>query len=85
MTKSYVKVPEGKLWVNATIFNGQIKGNGAEQDSIPEFYISSTEVTNWNWKEFLMYLKQEEEWTSTMQILWIQQYGDKSWRTMNRI
>jgi len=28
-------------------------------DSTSEFYMSSTEVTNVNWKEFLMYLKQE--------------------------
>ena len=29
------------------------------KDSLPEFFIAATEVTNFQWKEFLMYLKQE--------------------------
>ena len=50
LTKHYVKVPAGKVWTA-----------NEKQDSTSEFYISSTEVTNIQWREFLMYLKQEGE------------------------
>jgi formylglycine-generating enzyme required for sulfatase activity len=69
LTKSYVKVPAGYLYTNVkkNIENGKIIGDNffnkqmtsLEKDSCSEFYISSTEVTNNNWKEFLTYLKQE--------------------------
>ena len=57
LTKHYVKVPAGKVYFNSDIFNGQIKGQGAKIDSTSEFYISRSEITNGNWKEFLHYLK----------------------------
>lgn len=41
----------------AAIQNRKFLNHGL--DSTSEFYMSSTEVTNVNWKEFLMYLKQE--------------------------
>ncbi|MFT4599683.1 MAG: sulfatase modifying factor 1 [Bacteroidia bacterium] len=59
LTKHYVKVTAGKVYTNCTVFNGQITGHGQEVDSCTIFFISSTEVTNIQWKEFLMYLKQE--------------------------
>lgn len=46
LTKNYVKVPAGKVLINNQI------------DSCEAFFISRTEITNINWKEFLYYLKQ---------------------------
>ena len=72
ITKHYVKVPAGNVYTNV---QGDLrklaeaKALGLDSiekqfflrgiDSTSEFYISSTEITNINWKEFLMYLKQE--------------------------
>ena len=57
LTKHYVKVPAGYLYTDATSFNGQIQNQGQVKDSCSDFYISSTEITNINWKQFLSYLK----------------------------
>jgi|TARA_B110000902_G_scaffold108089_2_gene127714 formylglycine-generating enzyme required for sulfatase activity len=73
LTKHYVKVPAGKVYLhpNSNSYLSLYKGDKSLLDSIEkrnfamgldstsEFYISSTEITNINWKEFLMYLKQE--------------------------
>ena len=71
LTKHYVKVPAGKLYTN--VKGDHIKIAGVKPmdldalgrqdfirglDSCSAFFISSTEVTNNNWREFLMYLKQ---------------------------
>jgi formylglycine-generating enzyme required for sulfatase activity len=73
LTKHYVKVPAGKIYMHPNDIN-YIRANKATElgldsvernaylnglDSCSEFYILSTEVTNWNWKEFLYYLKQQ--------------------------
>lgn len=68
----YVKVPEGKLYTDiegdfGKLEEAKILGLDSLEkrdyirglDSLSEFYIASTEVTNENCKEFLYYLKQE--------------------------
>jgi formylglycine-generating enzyme required for sulfatase activity len=72
LTKHYVKVPAGKVYMNSQGDNRLLtkaKELGLDStakrayirglDSCSEFYVASTEVTNIQWKEFLMYLKQE--------------------------
>lgn len=73
LTKHYVKVPGGKVYMHPNDINflrqKKAKELGLDSaarqnylnglDSTSEFYISSTEITNENWKEFLSYLKQE--------------------------
>lgn len=59
LTKHYVKVPAGSVYTNVTAEFIETKNLNSVKDSLSEFFISSTEITNNNWKEFLMYLKQE--------------------------
>ena len=73
LTKHYVKVPSGKVYMHPDDVNyiriekaNELGLDSIEKqnllvglDSCSEFYISSTEVTNENWKEFLSYLIQE--------------------------
>jgi formylglycine-generating enzyme required for sulfatase activity len=72
LTKHYVKVPAGNVYMNSQGDNRLLtkaKELGLDStakrayirglDSCSEFYVASTEVTNIQWKEFLMYLKQE--------------------------
>ena len=72
LTKHYVKVPAGKLYTDiegdfSKLEKAKMLGLDSLEkrdyirglDSLSEFYIASTEVTNENWKEFLYYLKQE--------------------------
>ncbi|MBT8326666.1 MAG: formylglycine-generating enzyme family protein [Bacteroidia bacterium] len=71
LTKHYVEVPEGKVYLhpNSNNYLSLYKGDKSLLDSVEkrniimgldscsEFYIFKTEVTNENWKEFLYYLK----------------------------
>jgi len=59
LTKHYVKVPAGYLFTNVQAGVMKINNLNPIKDSLPEFFIAATEVTNFQWKEFLMYLKQE--------------------------
>lgn len=59
LTKHYVKVPAGKVYTNLEAALINTRNPNPAKDSLPDFYISSTEVTNIQWKEFLMCLKQE--------------------------
>jgi len=59
LTKHYVKVPAGYVFTNVQAGVLKINNQNPIKDSLPEFFIAATEVTNFQWKEFLMYLKQE--------------------------
>jgi len=59
LTKHYVKVPAGYVFTNVQAGVMKINNLNPIKDSLPEFFIAATEVTNFQWKEFLMYLKQE--------------------------
>lgn len=59
LTKHYVKVPAGVVYTNVVDGFIETKNLNSIKDTLSEFFISSTEITNNNWKEFLMYLKQE--------------------------
>jgi len=94
LTKHYVKVPAGKVYMNEqgdTHLLTQANELGLDSiakskyirglDSCLEFYMASTEVTNIQWREFLMYLKQEgetEEYKANIldTTVWRQGLGD---------
>jgi len=59
LTKHYVKVPAGYVFTNVQAGVLKINNLNPIKDSLPEFFMAATEVTNFQWKEFLMYLKQE--------------------------
>jgi Uncharacterized conserved protein len=52
-------VPAGVVYTNVVDGFIETKNLNSIKDTLSEFFISSTEITNNNWKEFLMYLKQE--------------------------
>ena len=59
LTKHYVKVPAGYVFTNVQADVLKINNQNPIKDSLQEFFMAATEVTNFQWKEFLMYLKQE--------------------------
>jgi formylglycine-generating enzyme required for sulfatase activity len=59
LTKHYVKVTAGYVYTNIDAGAVDFSSLNPIKDSLSEFYISSGEITNINWKECLMYLKQE--------------------------
>ena len=54
-----MKVPAGYVFINVQAGVMKINNLNPVKDSLLEFFIAATEVTNFQWKEFLMYLKQE--------------------------